>query len=223
VFYIFANIIIRFLLRLLTSTTVKGLGNIPTQGPLVLVANHINLLDPPVIGALLPRPVHFMAKTELYSVPMFGRIIDGYLAFPVRRGELDLVSLRRAERILRAGDVLGIFPEGTRSKTGQLQPGFDGAALFALRLGCPVLPLGISGTNHVLRFPGILLRPKITVKIGPPINFGKAVTRPTRELLMATTTQIMEAIAALVPVDQRGAYTAVHSTDLLELTDSQDR
>jgi 1-acyl-sn-glycerol-3-phosphate acyltransferase len=205
-FYRFANILIRLFLWLLTNTIIRGRENVPA-GPLILVANHTNLLDPPVLGAMMPRPVRFMAKTELYDLPLFGAVVGWYDAFPVRRGQLDLQALREAQRVVRNGRVLGIFPEGTRSKTGIMQPGFNGAALLALRCGAPVLPVGIAGTDQVLRLPNILMRPRIEVRFGRPLYLGGPSRRNTRADLEVATAQIMQAIAALVPFGRRGVYT----------------
>jgi 1-acyl-sn-glycerol-3-phosphate acyltransferase len=206
-FYEMANVLINGLLYVLTTTQVRGKEHFPLHGPFVLASNHIHFLDPPVIGASMPRTIYFMAKTELYANPFAGLIMKWYKAFPVRRGELDLGSFRRAERILRDGGVLGIFPEGTRSKDGQLQPGFAGLGLLAIRRGCPVLPLAISGTNQVLKFPAMLRRPTISITVGKPLWFGEATPKPSRERLSAATTQIMEAIAGLLPLEQRGVYS----------------
>src|SRR5690606_28111202 len=100
---------------------VEGREHVPRQGGAILAPNHISNVDPPAVGAAAPRPVYFMAKEELYQMPLLGRILPRLHAFPVRRGTVDRAALRRAEELLRAGELVVIFPEGRESETGQLQ------------------------------------------------------------------------------------------------------
>ena len=127
-FYTLSNIALRLLLPLLMRLDVRGLERVPPTGSLMVVANHINWIDPPLLGALLRRRITFMAKREVFETPVLGQIATWYGAFGVRRGEPDHRAIRRALALLEMGDALGMFPEGTRSKTGRLQPGHPGAA-----------------------------------------------------------------------------------------------
>jgi len=140
---------------------VSGQENVPKRGPVVLIANHTSYLDPPALGVASPRRVYFMAKEELFRIPLFGWLLKGLGAFPVKRGTPDRRAFKRALAVLAAGNVLGIFPEGTRSKTGELGPAEEGAAVLALRSGAPVVPAGITGT----RGSG-----PIRVAFGPPVD-----------------------------------------------------
>ncbi|MDA8187651.1 MAG: lysophospholipid acyltransferase family protein [Dehalococcoidales bacterium] len=205
-FYDLANLFARVLLWIVSRPKIVGLENVPQSGPLIVAANHINWLDPPVLGAYLPRRIRFMAKIELFQIPIVGWAVAGYEAFPVRRGERDRQAMQAAIEILREGSVLGMFPEGTRSKTATLQQGRAGAALLALRAGVPILPVGISGTQNVFRFPNILTRPSFQVNIGPVFNLSP-VDIGSREDIYRAVDQLMLRIAALLPPEYRGVYS----------------
>ncbi|OIQ60702.1 1-acyl-sn-glycerol-3-phosphate acyltransferase [Moorella thermoacetica] len=151
VFYQFAKFVCYLFLRFICRWEVRGRENIPAGGPVVIVANHISYLDPVVVGVAFPRMVRFMAKEELFHIPLFKYIIRGLQAFPVRRGESDRAALKTALQILRQGQVLGIFPEGTRSPDGRLLPFQAGAAVLALKTGATLLPVAIKDTNRVFR------------------------------------------------------------------------
>lgn len=125
---------------------VIGKENFPKEGGVLLCTNHIDNLDPPVVGATCPRDVHFMAKEELFEKPLLKSILPQVKAFPVKRGMSDRDALRKALKLLKDGEVVGLFPEGTRSKTGELGKGLAGAGFFALRGGdAKVVPCAIIG------------------------------------------------------------------------------
>lgn len=124
---------------------VEGRENFPKSGGVLVCSNHINALDPPVIGILAPRPVHFMAKQELFEAPILKHLLPHLNAFPVKRGMSDREAMRKAINLLKEGHVVGLFPEGTRSKDGQLKPGLAGAGFFALRGEADVIPAAIIG------------------------------------------------------------------------------
>lgn len=124
---------------------VVGKEDFPKQGGVLICSNHIHALDPPVIGILAPRPVHFMAKQELFEAPILKYLIPRLNAFPVKRGMSDREAMRKAISLLKEGRVVGLFPEGTRSKDGQLKSGLAGAGFFALRGEADVVPAAIIG------------------------------------------------------------------------------
>jgi len=126
---------------------VSGRENIPPEGGLVVAANHISYWDPPVVGCVMDRQVHFMAKRELFQIPLLGPFIRGVGGFPVDRRSTGAGTVKLAAALLRQGKVLGIFPEGTRSHTGRLLPPQLGAFLLAGVAGVPVLPLAIAGSR----------------------------------------------------------------------------
>ncbi|MDY6029543.1 MAG: lysophospholipid acyltransferase family protein [Acidaminococcaceae bacterium] len=169
-----------------------GVENIPKEGPLVLASNHISLLDPPVIGTCANRKVHFMAKQELF-VPVLGYIYRLLGAFPVRRGGADRAAIKQGIDILQSGEVLAIFPEGTRSKTGKLGKAAPGALMMASKTGAAIVPSCVIGTD--LKRSGKLW-PKVTVRFGKPIYFPEGVPL-TKELLSELTEEMMRRIAAL--------------------------
>ncbi|MEE8472888.1 MAG: lysophospholipid acyltransferase family protein, partial [Dehalococcoidia bacterium] len=168
-FYYFITALAKTLFTLLTRWHVQGRERVPQQGSLIVVANHLNNADPAVLGASIPRLIVFMAKEELFDSWLKSLLIRGYCAFPVRKGRVDRVALTRAGAVLRQGQVLGMFPEGTRSDSqAQLQPAFRGAALLARRYQAPILPVGISGTERLNGFGWVFTRPRVTVEIGEP-------------------------------------------------------
>jgi 1-acyl-sn-glycerol-3-phosphate acyltransferase len=185
---------------------VVGVEHVPAEGPLIVVANHLNNADPPVLGAAIPRPIRFMAKQELFETKA-GAFYRWFGAFPVRRFEADLAALRQAQSILKEGGVLGMFPEGHRSHGNGMGPPHPGTALIALRTGAPLLPVGITGTEAI-RSPTVLLRnPRIRVVIGEPFTLP-ASRRISAEQVGTGTYEIMRRIAALLPPKYQGVYSA---------------
>ena len=172
---------------------VKGEENVPKTGPVLLVANHTSYLDPPAIGDASPRRVVFMAKHELFRVKGLGYLLRGVDAFPVRRGEPDRSAFKTVLAMLEEGRVVCIFPEGGRQKGGQLGEAEPGAALFALKTGCPVVPVFVEGTDRMLDDRGRLHRGRVTVTFGAAFTFPKG--RADRETLDASGRRLMEAIA----------------------------
>ncbi len=205
-FYYVARVIIRVLLKLLTHCQVKGKENIPGQGPLLIVANHLNLADPPLLGVSLSRKVIFMAKKELFRPKLIGYFVGGFGAFPVHRGQLDRKALRQAYQVLADGLALVLFPEGTRSRNGRLQPALPGPALIAMRSGAPILPVGIFGTERIRGVTWLLRRPQITVNVGHPFYLPPVSSRLTKAELAELTSYIMGHIAELLPLEYRGDY-----------------
>ncbi len=141
---------------------IIGEARVPRTGPLIVAANHVSNFDPPVLGAALPRPIYFMAKIELFRIPLLGQLIPQLHAFPVDRAKGDLAAIRRAVDILKMGEAVGIFPEGGRNVDGHNRI-HSGVALLASLTGAPVLPVYIDGTKERLA--------RITVVFGDPISY----------------------------------------------------
>jgi 1-acyl-sn-glycerol-3-phosphate acyltransferase len=203
--------------RLVADVDVQGLDRIPRRGPVILAVNHISNADPVVVGAwvtdaLKRRRIHWLGKRELFSWPVFGWIAAHGGVHPVDRDAADVEAFRLATRILEQGYVLLVFPEGTRSPTGQLQGAKDGVAMLALRTGAQIVPIGVSNTDSVWRkgrtFPLPFPRRRVTVRIGTPFRVQDAIPEGTgrREAKTLATTEIMGRIAALVDPRHRGVY-----------------
>ena len=160
-----------------------------------------------MIQRALPRYIVFMAKKEMLDAPLVGLLFRAWGAFPVRRGEADLGALRTACQVVQRGEMLMMFPEGTRSRTGQIGEGHPGTAMIARRTGAPILPVAITGTEGIA-WPGVFLRPRsishVRVAIGEPFVLGKD-GRANSQALRADTDEIMAHIAALLPKQYRAA------------------
>ena len=174
----------------------RGIQNVPMQGPLVVVANHGSHLDPPLLGHALGRPVAFMAKAELFRIPLLGVLIRALAAYPVNRGASDREAIRTATARLQAGWATGVFLDGTRQADGRVNQPMPGAALLAARSGAPLLPVAIVNSHRALG-PGqkrLRLVP-LEVRIGQPLPPPASRRKPDLE---ATTLELQRRINALL-------------------------
>ncbi len=184
--------------RLLFRIEVRGAEHVPRTGPAMIVANHSSLLDPPIVAAAASRPLHFLAKAELFSIPLLGRLIRAVNARPVRREGSDARALREALRILEAGQALLVFPEGTRGPEGVLREGKAGAGMLAVLSGASVVPAYIEGTGRALpRGRTLPSLAKVRVSFGPPVSFGKVEGAHRKERYQGASAGMMAAIARL--------------------------
>jgi 1-acyl-sn-glycerol-3-phosphate acyltransferase len=186
-----------FVARAIAKVEVVGLDNFPREGPVIVAPNHRHIADPPVLAAFLPRKIHYMVKQEAWEAWFFGPICRGFEAFPVARGTADLSAYRASLRFLAQGRVIGIFPEGHRSRDGRLQPGQPGAVMLARRGRAPIVPIGIYGIGEALRRPGILGRQVIRIAVGEPFYPQQEPRREVEE----QTRDLMDRIARLLPRD----------------------
>ena len=212
-FYRVAKVLVTILLLLLMRWQVKGRENLPRQGPLLVVANHIQLPDVPLLGVSLDRRLIFLAKENLFRYPILSYAVRLFGAIRVRRGKPVRTALREAERVLAEGLALVMFPEGTRSKNAQLRPAFPGAALIAQRSGAPILPVAITGTERIKGITWFLRRPQITVNIGHPFRLPPMNGKLTKTELVELTNLIMARIGELLPVEYRGHYAGQGKSD----------
>jgi 1-acyl-sn-glycerol-3-phosphate acyltransferase len=177
------------ILKPLYKIEVIGKENIPTTGGVLICSNHIDNLDPPLVGISSPRPIHFMAKEELFRLPILKSLLPSIQAFPVRRGMSDKQALRTGLQLLKDGKVLGLFPEGTRSRTGELGKGLAGAGFFALRTEAHVVPCAIIGPYKPFK--------KLKVVFGKPVDFQeikdrKGSAEEATDLIMDTIGEILQ-------------------------------
>ncbi len=201
------------LVHLNARVQVQGLEHVPRRGPLIVASNHLSLADPPIITAVVPRRIVWMAKKELFDIPGLGLAFHLFGCLPVRRFEADLGALREARRVLERGLALGMFPEGTRSGRPGMNRAWPGTALLALQTGAPVLPVGIMGSEHI-RLPGDIVaflrlrRYPVRVVIGRPFTLPRPERLRTAQVERATEA-IMARIAGLLDPPYRGVYARV--------------
>lgn len=200
--YSVMRLLVQGFLRLYCRLRVVGLENVPGTGPALLAANHVSLLDPPAVGATVRRPLDFLAKAELFRVPLLGGLVGRLNAHPVDREGADAGALRLALALLRKGRALLVFPEGTRGREGSLAPGRPGVGMLAALAGVPVVPVYVRGTGRVLPRGAVVPRPvRVTVAYGPPIRFEKG---RGRDRYQAVSDEIMAAIGRLKAEMERG-------------------
>ncbi|TRZ95235.1 MAG: 1-acyl-sn-glycerol-3-phosphate acyltransferase, partial [Dehalococcoidia bacterium] len=208
----FWKTVIETLFRIMTRFEIRSRENLPATGPIIAVCNHLNLIDPALhIISILPRDSIFMAKEELFRywpIPIFRILMDAAEAFPVRRRgtpEEREEAMRHAERVLAEGLVFGIYPEGTRSRSGKLKEAYHGTAIIALRSGAPLIPVCIWGTEK-LRGIGWLSHPEVTINFGKPFMLPPIEGEATEDQLKSLTMYIMKQLAAVLPPEYRGKY-----------------
>ncbi len=185
-------------MRLLFRLEATGSENIPAHGPVLLVANHSSVLDPPLIGGASDRQLTYLAKAELFKIPLFGALIHGLNARPVRREGADPGALRTAKRVLEGGGALLVFPEGTRGDEGVIRPAKPGAGLLAVSSGAAVVPVYVSGSGRAWPRGRRLPRPtKVTVTFGKPLRFEAERGPDRRGQYEVASRQMMDAISRL--------------------------
>ncbi|HTY79594.1 MAG TPA: lysophospholipid acyltransferase family protein [Candidatus Bathyarchaeia archaeon] len=177
---------------------VTGAEHVPPEGPALIVSNHQSVLDPPIIGGAAPRQIYFMAKAELFRIPLFGRLIKALNARPVRREGSDPRALKEAARLLDEGKALLVFPEGTRSLDGSLAEAKPGVGMLAVMSGAPVVPAYVSGTLEAL--PKGAARPRrsqVSVRFGPALHFKVLSGEGRKDRYREAAHEMMRAIAYL--------------------------
>ena len=187
------------LMRLLFRLEAVGRELVPPTGPVLIVSNHVSMLDPPLVGGSVPRPVFFLAKEELFRIPLFGWLIRSLNARPVRRDGSDTRALKAALALLQDGRALLVFPEGTRGVEGEApREGKAGVGMLAVLSGAPVVPVYVSGSGAALPRGRALPRPvKVRVTFGPPLTFKRASDDGRKEAYREAAQEMMRAIAQL--------------------------
>jgi 1-acyl-sn-glycerol-3-phosphate acyltransferase len=206
---------IKGLAHLLCRIDAKQLARVPDRGPLILVSNHVNFLDVPVVFThLQPRPIAGFSKTETWDHPFLGPLFTLYGAIPLRRGEADVTALRKGLDALEAGCILGVAPEGTRSGDGCLQRGHPGVVTIALHSGAPVLPMAVYGFEMFKHNFPRLRRTDFRIVVGNPFYLNVNGTKVTRLVRQQIVDEIMYQMAALLPPAYRGYYSDLaHATE----------
>ncbi len=188
--YIFFRILLIPLFWLVYRPQITGAQHLRIQGKAIFVCNHISMMDPIIVAMISPRLVHFMAKAELFKNPIANVFFRAFLAFPVNRKQADMASLKNAMRVLDQGKVFGIFPEGKRSVTDDLDELEKGAAFLASRSGAPIVPIYIR--------PDSYRKWKLHIAVGKPLSVSDLVaTTPKSKLVDVMTDEISDAIRAL--------------------------
>jgi 1-acyl-sn-glycerol-3-phosphate acyltransferase len=197
-FYSTIKVLAIMLMKVLFRVERHGTEHVPLDGPLLIVANHSSFLDPPLVGAMAPRPLTFLAKAELFAVPFLGWLIRHLGAYPVNREGADMAAFRTTQRALADRRAVLIFPEGTRGEEGVLRPAKPGAALLAVQSGAAVVPAYVSGSGRAWPRGRRLPRPaKVVVTFGPPLKFQRAVGPQRKAQYETASREMMAAIGAL--------------------------
>ncbi len=202
------------LCHLLLRFEITGAENVPREGGAIVVGNHLHNVDPVLVCIACPRPIHYMAKSDLFSIPVISWAISTAGAFPVERDRIDRRALRRAQATLEQGIALGIFPEGTRSRSHHIEQVHEGVGMFALRADAPIVPVAITGSEFLPlngaktdRSGPRKWRPRVAITFGEPFTLPR--TEPgVRMGVTEATDYIMRRVAAMLPEQYRGIYAS---------------
>ena len=211
-YYKLAQTLIRTLFTVLTRFEVTGIEHMPSGGPLIIATNHLHALDPAAVFAFLPFRAATLVASK-YEHTLRGRLIRPLGAIFVKRGEVDRRALRTSLAVLKGGGVLGVSPEGTRSKTGGLQEGKRGVAYLAYLTQAPILPVALSGVEKALGSLARLRRARVTVTIGELIHLPPVEGGPRNQDLEVATALVMSRLAGLLPSGYRGVYAQPPQVD----------
>ena len=192
--YYVVKYLILVIAKIIFRVEVNGIVHIPKKGPCILCFSHRSLLDPPVLGVFMPRQLAFMAKEELFRIPVLGFLIRKLGSFPVKRGTGDLGAIKTAIRILNKGNALAMFPEGTRVKAGEDKKAKPGVALIATKAKVPVIPIGANGKYKLFR--------KLKINIGEPVILEEYYNQKLpMEKLQEISNHILKKIKMLMEVE----------------------
>ena len=192
-FYKIFKVLCRFWFGTILRTRVIGVENIPESGAFILAANHVSNWDPPFLGTFIDREVCYMGKEELFKNPVMAWACRSLHVFPVKRGAADKTAIKTAVKILKDGKCLGIFPEGTRSKTGKLGKAESGVSLIAAMAKAPIIPAAIINTEKIFSKEKFLPRPAVVY--GTPIRFSGSTK--DKEAMANFAQELMNEIAKL--------------------------
>lgn len=199
---------IKGLVRIMCRVDAAQLAKVPEEGPLIVVANHVNFVEAPIVYThLCPRSMTTLAKAETWDSPGLRLLANLWGAIPIQRGEVDRTALRMALQALDEGKILILTPEGTRSGHGRLQQGMPGTVLLALRSGVPLMPLVFYGGEVIWSNLRRLRRTDFHIVVGEPFYLDADGVRVTRDVRQQMTDELMYQMAALLPPAYRGVYS----------------
>lgn len=185
--------IFRIVFGIMFRPKIIGSENLPASGGFILSANHVSNWDPPILATFIEREVCYMAKEELFKNPVFAAAIKALHVFPVRRGAADKNAIKNAVKVLKGGECLGLFPEGTRSKTGKIGNAESGVSLIAAMTKAPIIPAAIVNTDKI--FSAEVKFPRLAVVYGKPIYFSG--NSKDKDALATFAQEIMVEVAKL--------------------------
>ena len=202
------NPAVRFATGIVCRINEQELDKVPKIGPLIVAANHIGALEVPVlVTRLADRPMTGFAKAENWEHPFYRIIFKGWGAIPLRRGEADMTAMRAALAVLKAGEILAIAPEGTRSGDGRLRRGHPGVVVLALKSGAPILPMVYYGGEQFKHNLRRLRRTPFNIVVGTTFYLNPGGERTTNEVRQQMVDEIMYQLAAMLPAAYRGVYS----------------
>jgi 1-acyl-sn-glycerol-3-phosphate acyltransferase len=199
ILYTFIRFNVYIILKIIFRMKVYGRENIPASGRLILCSNHLSYIDPVFTDSCMQRQVCFMAKTQLFTNKFVAAVVSFFNAYPVNRGAFDRQAIRNSVAILNAEQIIGLYPEGTRSTDGVIREGHQGVGLISVMAGSPVLPVAISGSNMIIRKPHKrLFFPQVRIAFGKPIDTASIVRQyGNRQASEVITLQAMAEIKKL--------------------------
>lgn len=186
------------ILKSLAKIKVHEIENLPKNGAVIIACNHLSFFDGFALQYAIPRPIFFMGKEENFNNPFLRFFMYQIGAFPVKRGTYDRSALDQALRILKQGQALGMFPEGTRTYGKGLLPAKGGTAILAIKMNCPIIPIAMDGTQQILK--NILKRPQVNITVCSPV-FPDGKMTPVE-----LSEKYMRVIAKKLPLELRGEY-----------------
>ena len=199
--------VLRFLLWLFVRAGYEGMERIPRQGPLILMYNHIHIIDPLVLVAHVPRYAVAISKVEVFGWPVVGPLVRLYPTIPVHRGEMDMTAVRQSLAVLQAGQALIVAPEGTRSRSGTLMQAKRGMIFLAQQTDPLILPVAVTGTTAFSARLKRLRRVPVRYRFGRPFRFRWPEGKPKREVMQQMADEAMYELARLLPPEMRGVYS----------------
>jgi 1-acyl-sn-glycerol-3-phosphate acyltransferase len=208
----FAHGLIKIVAKICLNISVEGMENFPTQGPVLVVINHLGDSDVLALISSLPTPPDALGKIELYELPILGKLIDWYGVIWLHRGRADTKALRAALDGFAEGRIIVIAPEGRYSVTGALEEASGGAAFLAYKSGAQILPIAVTGTENESVYGALkkFRRAQVGVKAGKMFKLAEQ-SGGRQEAVAMGTDQIMQSLAELLPEKYRGAYSSTET------------